>query len=73
MVDTSDSSPFVEYPLRLRENFNVAFLFITHDLGIARYLWCEWEHGRDVSRADRERANPRPGSRVRTTRGLRVR
>jgi oligopeptide/dipeptide ABC transporter ATP-binding protein len=38
MVDTSIRVSLLNTLLRLRENLNVAFLFITHDLGIARYF-----------------------------------
>lgn len=38
MVDTSIRVSLLNTLLRLREDLNVAFLFITHDLGIARYF-----------------------------------
>jgi oligopeptide/dipeptide ABC transporter ATP-binding protein len=38
MVDTSIRASLLNTLLRLRVNLNVAFLFITHDLGIARYF-----------------------------------
>ncbi len=38
MVDTSIRVSLLNTLLRLREELNVAFLFITHDLGIAKYF-----------------------------------
>lgn len=38
MVDTSIRVSLLNTLLRLRENLDVAFLFITHDLGIAKYF-----------------------------------
>jgi len=38
MVDTSIRVSLLNTLLRLREDLNVAFLFITHDLGIAKYF-----------------------------------